>query len=191
MTSVLIVLVVLLAWAGVVGLMLRGWRNRGDRQAALVGTFPEPPSHLPAPELGPHTGLYLGSTIAPSWQDRVAVGDYGDRATVEFSAYPGGVLLDRTGANPIWIPTASITAIRTERGIAGKVMTADGVLVIRWILPSGTEIDSGVRADDKAVYAQWVARDPRRRPQTPPDDAASGDTDSTDTDPTPPEDDRP
>jgi hypothetical protein len=36
------------------------------------------------------------------------------------------------------------------------VLTADGVLVIRWILPSGTEIDSGVRADDKNIYPLWV-----------------------------------
>ena len=193
MTSVLIVLVVLLAWVGVVGLMLRGWRNRGHRQTQLIGAFPEVPHTLTASEVGPHTGLYLGSTIAPSWQDRVAVGDYGDRATAEFSAYPDGVLIERSGANPIWIPATSITAIRTERGIAGKVMTADGVLVIRWTLPSGTEIDSGIRADDKGVYAEWVARDPRRRP--PParsdDPAADEQPDTTPTDPTPPEDDRP
>ena len=188
MTSVLIVLVVLLAWVGVVGLMLRGWRNRGHRQTQLIGAFPEVPHTLTASEVGPHTGLYLGSTIAPSWQDRVAVGDYGDRATAEFSAYPDGVLIERSGANPIWIPATSITAIRTERGIAGKVMTADGVLVIRWTLPSGTEIDSGIRADDKGVYAEWVARDPRRRPPPEPTDSQP---DTPPTDPTPPEDDRP
>ncbi|MGZ8179745.1 PH-like domain-containing protein [Williamsia sp. SKLECPSW1] len=185
--------------------MLRGWRNRGHRQAEQIGAFPEVPGTLPAAELGPHTGLYLGSTIAPSWQDRVAVGDYGDRATCEFSCYPDGVLVDRSGANPIWIPRSSITAVRTERGIAGKVMTADGVLVIRWVLPSGTEIDSGVRADDKGVYPAWVGLDPgRRRPSPPPpdepappdqsapDDPVRPDDPSTPpTDSTTPEDDRP
>ncbi len=103
------------------------------------------------------------------------------------------MLLERAGANPIWIPTTSITAIRTERGIAGKVMTADGVLVIRWTLPSGTEIDSGIRADDKNVYAEWVGRDPRRRPPSvaADDPVADGQIDTTPIDPTPPEDDRP
>ena len=36
-------------------------------------------------------------------------------------------------------------------------MGRGGVLVIRWTLPSGTEIDSGFRADDKAVYPPWIA----------------------------------
>lgn len=57
---------------------------------------------------------------------------------------------------PIWIPQDSIRAIRTERGLAGKVMTKDGVLVIRWELPSGTEIDTGFRGDDKSVYPAWT-----------------------------------
>ncbi len=30
-------------------------------------------------------------------------------------------MLQRIGASPIWIPQESITAIRTERGMAGKV----------------------------------------------------------------------
>ena len=28
--------------------------------------------------------------------------------------------------------------------------------MIRWELPSGTEIDTGVRGDDKTVYPDWV-----------------------------------
>ncbi|WP_020108878.1 hypothetical protein [Nocardia sp. 348MFTsu5.1] len=156
MTGVVVVLIVVAAWCGIVGLMILGWRGRGRRQEQMLGAFPEVPSDLGTTRIGPHTGLYVGSTIAPSWQDRVAVGDYGDRATAELSRYDTGILIERRGANPIWIPGDQITAIRTERGLAGKVMTADGVLVIRWLLPSGTEIDSGIRADDKTIYPQWV-----------------------------------
>lgn len=156
MTGVVVILIVVLAWGGIVGLMLLGWRGRGRRQELLLGAFPEVPATLGPRRLGPHTGLYVGSTIAPSWQDRVAVGDYGDRAVAEISRFDTGILIDRTGANPIWIPDDQITAIRTERGLAGKVMTADGVLVIRWLLPSGTEVDSGIRADDKTIYPEWV-----------------------------------
>lgn len=150
-------IVVVLVWAGLIALALRGWRNRGRRQAETIGEFPSVPAQLGEPALGPDTGLYVGSTIAPSWQDRIAVGDFGDRAAAQMSAYPDGILIDRKGASDIWIPRSSITAVRTERGLAGKVMTADGVLVIRWILPSGTEIDSGLRADDKSVYPGWVS----------------------------------
>ncbi|GAC68797.1 PH-like domain-containing protein [Gordonia soli] len=155
--DVVIVVVVLLVWAGLVALVLRGWRNRGRRQADIVGQLPEVPAD-PGPALrGPDTGLYVGSTFAPSWQDRVAVGDIGDRASAALSAHTGGLLITRKGASSIWIPRGSITAVRTERGLAGKVMSADGVLAIRWRLPNGTEIDSGLRADDKTVYPGWVA----------------------------------
>jgi hypothetical protein len=68
-------------------------------------------------------------------------------------------MVQRTGATPIWIPDESITAIRTERGIAGKALTHDGILAIRWTLPSGTEIDTGFRADDRRELANWVEED--------------------------------
>lgn len=156
-SDILIVLLVLAVWLGLIALVLRGWRNRGRRQAEAIGELPSTPSDLGAPDLGPDTGLYVGSTLAPSWQNRVAVGDVGDRASATIAAHPAGILIQRSGASEIWIPRASITAVRTERGLAGKVMTADGVLVIRWVLPTGTEIDSGIRADDKSIYPGWIA----------------------------------
>ena len=36
-------------------------------------------------------------------------------------------------------------------------MSRDGVLAIRWRLPSGVELDSGIRGDDKSVYPTWTA----------------------------------
>ncbi|MBF6168485.1 transporter [Streptomyces gardneri] len=146
----LLVLFVACLW-----LMYRGWRNRAARQAERIGTLPAVPAELGAQVLEPTTGLYLGSTIAPSWQDRITVGDLGFRATAELTRFERGILLERDGATVIWIPQESITAVRTERGHAGKVMTEDGVLVIRWKLPTGTEIDTGFRGDDKSVYPAW------------------------------------
>src|SRR5262249_310540 len=105
----------------------------------------------------PTTGLYTGTTMAPSWQNRVQVGDLGFRATAEMTRFETGILLERSGATAIWIPNESITAVRTERGHAGKVMTRDGGLVIRWKLRAGTEVDTGFRGDDKTVYPAWVA----------------------------------
>ncbi len=65
-------------------------------------------------------------------------------------------MLQRSGAHAdLDSATNAITAIRTERGIAGKVMTHDGILAIRWRLPSGTEIDTGFRADDRRQYDRW------------------------------------
>lgn len=142
-------------------LMYRGWRNRAARQADRIGELPPVPADLGAQLLEPTTGLYLGSTLAPSWQDRIAVGDLGFRATAELTRFERGILLERQGSAPIWMPQESISAVRTERGHAGKVMTKDGVLVIRWTLPTGTEIDTGFRGDDKTVYPAWTANPAR------------------------------
>ena len=160
MNGLIIALIVLGFWLVLVLLMLRGWRRRGQRQAEKVGDFPAVPDETGERRLGPETGLYVGSTFVPSWTDRLAVGDFGDRASCSISMFAQGILIERQGATSIWIPAASVRAIRTERGLAGKVMTRDGVLVIRWMLPSGTEIDSGVRCDDKSCYPRWVAHDP-------------------------------
>ncbi|GAA3184276.1 transporter [Rhodococcus erythropolis] len=143
-------------WVAMIGLMYVGWRGRARRQKDRIGELPTVPATLGELLVLPTTGLYVGSTIAPSWQDRIAVGDLGFRATCEISRYSGGILVERDGASAIWIPEKSIRAIRTENGLAGKVMSKDGVLVIRWELPSGTEIDTGVRGDDKTVYPDWV-----------------------------------
>ncbi len=136
--------------------MLRGWLHRAQRQAAAIGVLPPLPDTV-GPAIIPATkGLYVGSTLAPSWQDRIAVGDLGFRCKAVLTRYPEGIMVQRSGAGPIWIPDESITAIRTERGIAGKALTHDGILAIRWTLPSGTEIDTGFRGDDRRELANWT-----------------------------------
>lgn len=147
------VLVVLLAVA--IHLMMRGWRRRAERQTDLIGTLPAMPDEVGAASVTTR-GLYCGCTIAPEWNDRVAVGDLGYRSKAVLTRYSTGILLERIRAQPIWIPESSIVAIRTERGIAGKVVSRHGILVIRWRLPSGTEIDTGFRADNRDEYVQWI-----------------------------------
>ena len=143
--------------------MMRGWRNRALRQTELLGEFPPLPDLLSPATVAPTRGLYVGSTVAPDWLERIAVGDLGFRSKAVLTRYPEGILVERSGATPIWIPQDAITAIRTERGLAGKVVpgrgkteTATGILAIRWRLPSGTEIDTGFRGDDRSEYARWI-----------------------------------
>ena len=136
--------------------MLRGWMHRAQRQAQIIGALPPLPDTVGPAIVGATKGLYVGSTIAPSWQDRIAVGDLGFRSKAVLTRYAEGIMVQRTGATPIWIPDESITAIRTERGIAGKALTHDGILAIRWTLPSGTEIDTGFRGDDRRELANWT-----------------------------------
>lgn len=148
------VVVVLLGFA--IRAMLKGWMHRVQRQSGAIGLLPPLPDTVGTAVIPSTKGMYVGSTLAPSWQDRIAVGALGFRSKAVLTRYPEGIMVKLTGGSPIWIPEESITAIRTERAIAGKVLTYDGILAIRWRLPSGTEIDTGFRSDDRRELAKWV-----------------------------------
>lgn len=139
--------------------MLRGWKNRAERQAALIGDLPTMPDTVRPAVIAPTRGLYLGCTVAPNWLERVNVGDLGYRCKAVLTRYPEGILLERSGTGPIWIPESAITGVRTDGRLAGKVLPGGGILVIRWRLPSGTEIDTGFRADDRSDHSRWVPPD--------------------------------
>lgn len=164
MTYIFGVLVVI-AIAVVMRQMTRGWKHRAQRQIELIGALPALPDLLGAAINEPTRGLYVGSTVAPDWLERVAAGDLGYRSKAVLTRYPEGLLLERSGTRPIWIPQESLIGIRTEVGLAGKVVpggrrdsaTAGGILVIRWRLPSGTEIDSGFRGDERRDYPRWTS----------------------------------
>ena len=149
----------------VIRLMLRGWKRRAEKQSDLIGELPTMPDLVGSAVMAPCRGLYVGSTLAPNWLERVAVGDLGYRSKAVLNRYPEGILLERSGASPVWIPQESLIGVRTEQGLAGKVLpggrteTSGGLLVLRWRLPSGTEIDSGFRGDDRGVYAQWTSHE--------------------------------
>ncbi|MBB5915815.1 hypothetical protein BJY24_004727 [Nocardia transvalensis] len=156
MERTLWVLVLLALFGLLLWLMYRAWQKKARRQASAIGELPPVPADLGAQVLEPTTGMYLGSTLAPSWIQRITVGDLGFRSTAELTRFERGILLERHGAEALWIPQETISAVRAERGHAGKVMTEDGVLVIRWTLPTGTEVDTGFRGDDKTVYPAWT-----------------------------------
>ena len=159
-------LVVVVLIGVVIRRMLRGWKRRAERQVELIGTLPEMPDAVGPAIIAPTRGLYLGCTLAgsaPSWLERVNVGDLGYRCKAVLTRYPEGILVERSGTGPIWIPEAAITGLRTERAMAGKVLPGTrsdpggGILVIRWTLPTGTEIDTGFRGDDRARYPGWTS----------------------------------
>ena len=130
------------------------------RQAELIGTLPALPDIV---GVGDRVRLPRVCTSAARslriWNDRIVVGDLGFRTKAVLTRYPEGIMLQRRGAMPIWIPDEAITEVRTERGIAGKAMTHEGILAIRWRLPSGTEIDTGFRANDRREYSHWVEQE--------------------------------
>ena len=136
---------------GIFALLAVGWRNRLRRQAD-VDPLPGIPAELGA-ALAAADGQYVASTTAGDWLDRIAVHNLGIRTNAELSVHPEGVLFDRSGAGPVFIPAASLTGVRQESGMAGKFVEKDGLLVLSWMLGS-RELDSGFRtrhADDKTI----------------------------------------
>jgi hypothetical protein len=142
----------MLALAVVVfALLAAGWRNRLRRQSD-VEALPAVPAELSAP-LAAANGQYVASTTAGDWLDRIAVHNLGIRSNAELSIHPEGVLFERSGAGPVFIPAGRLTGVRQESGMAGKFVEKDGLLVISWML-GARELDSGFRtrhADDKST----------------------------------------
>jgi hypothetical protein len=155
MGSLIFAAVLAVLLAVIIQLMVRGWRRRGERQAESLGDLPDEPVTVGS-ALVTSSGLYCGCTLAPDWNERITAGDLGYRSKAVLTRYPEGIMVQRIRARPIWIPQESITAIRTERGIAGKVVSRQGILVIRWRLPSGVEIDTGFRANNRREYEEWL-----------------------------------
>lgn len=152
--SLIFAAVLLVVITVVIQLMMRTSRRRAQRQAELIGDLPQIPDEVGAASITTR-GHYCGSMMAPGWSERIAAGDLGYRSKAVLTRYAGGIMVERLRAQPIWIPKDSITAIRMERGMGGRPARI-GILAIRWRLPSGVEIDTGFRANDRHDYDGWL-----------------------------------
>ena len=150
--SFIVAAVLALLIAFVIQLMMRGWRRRGQRQAVLIGDLPAVPERVGAAIVAPTRGTYVGCTLVPSWHDRVAVGDLGYRSKALLTRYPEGILVQRSTAE-LDLDTPGVDRRDPRRTQdARQSHQPNGILVIRWRLPSGAEIDTGFRGEDRATY---------------------------------------
>ncbi|MBZ6172665.1 hypothetical protein ACFUMJ_29155 [Streptomyces olivaceus] len=134
-------------------LMREGWKWRGTLQSDL----PELPGAPDAP--GPArlslSGRYHGSTTAGHWLDRIVAHGLGTRSRVELTLTDAGLDVVRPGAADFFVPLGALREARLDKGIAGKVLTEGGLLVVTWA-HGGKEIDSGFRSDHAAEHNEWV-----------------------------------
>ena len=128
--------------------MLRGWRNRQSRQAELA-----PLPAVPAGKPQGIEGVYVATTTAGDWMDRIAVHELGVRSVADLAVSAAGLTFHRHGAADVFIPVDHLTGVRTDRGIAGKV-TAEksGLVVVTWN-HDGRALDTGFRPRRKADTA--------------------------------------
>ncbi|MGW7279017.1 PH-like domain-containing protein [Streptomyces sp. NPDC054844] len=151
-------------------LMREGWKWR----STLQGDLPELPArpspttadgggkpplpgtpHGPGPAKLTMSGRYHGSTTAGQWLDRIVAHGLGTRSRVELTLTDAGLDVVRPGANDFFVPVAALREARLDKGIAGKVLTEGGLLVVTW--EHGDKmIDSGFRSDHAAEHNEWV-----------------------------------
>jgi hypothetical protein len=148
MTRVLLTLGTVLLAGGVYALMLRGWHARQLRQADV----PPPPAPTGGGEvLVPAVpGLYVGTTNATDWLDRIAVHHLGDRARCELLVATDGVHLVRDGLAELLVPLADLESATVEQSLAGKVVHG-GMLVLTWRL-GARRVATAFLADDHAAH---------------------------------------
>ena len=135
-------------------LMREGWKWRGT----LQGDLPELPTAPEEPGAARLTmsGRYHGSTTAGQWLDRIVAHGLGTRSRVELTLTDAGLDVVRPGASDFFVPVVQLREARLDKGIAGKVLTEGGLLVVTWAHGERL-IDSGFRSDRAAEHTEWVA----------------------------------
>ncbi|MFI8188818.1 hypothetical protein ACIF8T_08460 [Streptomyces sp. NPDC085946] len=152
-------------------LMREGWKWRGTLQSDLPELPSRPSSATPLdgggkPPLpgmpddpGPAgltlSGRYHGSTTAGQWLDRIVAHGLGTRSRAELTLTDAGLDVVRPGARDFFVPAAALRGARLDKGIAGKVLTEGGLLVVTWE-HGGRLIDSGFRSDRAAEHNAWA-----------------------------------
>ncbi|MYR43992.1 hypothetical protein GTW67_18685 [Streptomyces sp. SID5910] len=152
-------------------LMREGWKWRSTLQGDLpeLPARPSPTTTLngggkpPLPgmpdEPGPArltmSGRYHGSTTAGQWLDRIVAHGLGTRSRAELTLTDAGLDVVRPGAADFFVPLTALREARLDKGIAGKVLTEGGLLIVTWE-HGGKLIDSGFRSDHAAEHNEWV-----------------------------------
>ncbi|MFC4904211.1 ABC transporter permease [Kocuria oceani] len=145
------VLGTLLLLALLFALIRRGWAGRVRRQAGIPAP-PAPPAG--AEEREPRLavpGMYVATTETGAPLERIAAHGLGVRARARALVLDEGVLFERQGAAPLFVPAADVVAVGTSSGMVGKFVEKDGLAVLTWSL-GGTVVDTGFRtqrAEDK------------------------------------------
>jgi hypothetical protein len=134
-------------------LMREGWKWRGTLQSDLP-ELPTTPDD-PGPAKLTLSGRYHGSTTAGQWLDRIVAHGLGTRSRVELTLTDTGLDVVRPGASDFFVPAAALREARLDKGIAGKVLTEGGLLVVTWA-HGDRLIDSGFRSDHAAEHSEWV-----------------------------------
>lgn len=149
MTRYELVTIAALSMLGIYLLMLRSWRNRQQRQGFLPA--PAVPTGTCTTVVGAVPGLFVGTTFAGEWLNRVAAHGLCDRSIADLRLDTDGVHIDRDGSTEIYLPYGDVADATVGDKLAGKVIGAGGLLIISWRL-GDTPLTSAFRANDHGQH---------------------------------------
>lgn len=161
-----IALLVALAIFLVLYVTLIGRRRLAQRTTTLVPRPPEVPGadQTGTVRFGPLEAVYVSTTLHGDWLARVGAHGLGDRSNAFVSVHDGGVLVEREGADDLWVPVHAIRSTSLAPGMAGKYVGADGLVVLTWAVPEADDVaaalvDTGLRtrrAEDRGALVDAV-----------------------------------
>jgi hypothetical protein len=153
-STIILVAVVLLVYWG----MRAGWQARTRRSAKVLAALPVAPAELGAERLAPVDVVYVSTTRAGDWLDRVTTQGLGVRSPATVAVFDAGVQISRQGAPDLFVPAASVTGAGSAPGMAGKVVGGEGLVVLTWQADAADPrgLDTGLRPKHAADHARLI-----------------------------------
>lgn len=119
--------IVLLAFVG----MWVGWRRRTRSQDAELAPLPALPSQL-GDVVAQARVLYAATTRLTDPLDRITARGLGFRAHGEVFVHPKGVVIERAGAEPLFIVSESLLGAEAADWTIDKGVERGGLIAVHW-----------------------------------------------------------
>lgn len=126
-------------------LMALGWRARTRRQRDLPAPVPVP-GNTGDPH-GEFHGRYVATSVGGEPLERITAHGLAFRGSATVRVSELGVLLDRIGERPIWIPREHLDGVRRATWTIDRVVEQDGLTVLDWRL-GDRPVETALRLDD-------------------------------------------
>ncbi len=133
---------------GLLGLMLRSWRARSRRDAALPSGYLLPVEL--AVQLASASVLYVATTLRAQPLERLQIRGLGFRARAHLTITEAGVILALAGEEAVFIPASAIAVLQDATVAIDRAVETDGLLLLGWRLPDASNqiVDSYFRILD-------------------------------------------
>ena len=136
---------------GLLALMMRSWRARTRRDAALPAGYPLPTTT--SRELASAAVFYVATTRRATPLERLNIRGLGFRARATLAVTEAGVLLALPGEEVVFIPADAVELLEAATWTIDRAVEPDGLVLLGWRLnapaaDTGEIVDSYFRIID-------------------------------------------